>query len=161
MWRLFKKSKPSTEGEPSTEGIDEKIIPEIKSMLEAAFEYSGFSDEIETIYVFNSTEEAYLFSFFFRLNDQIAERHELNLFLEKKCDTSPERQSSSDDIGLENLRAIAGKFKAENLEVPTRITIEYFPKTQTMSTNLSYEQKLVNSDLMEEDLIKEWMESLK
>lgn len=164
--RLFNKTKKdigmsSIDSNKSFPEIENRLIPEIKSMIEIAFEYAGFNDqEIDKIYIFNSTEESIFFHFFYRINGQIVKKHKINDCLNTNCDTSPERQSSALNIGMDNLKTIIELFKEKKLEVPKRIKIEYSIKTNKMSSNYYYDNKLLDTDLMEEDLMKEWMKNL-
>jgi hypothetical protein len=59
------------------------------------------------------------------------------------------------------LEAIASLFKRENKEVPKLIKITYYPSTQKMNTDFSYDNRLIGTELMGEDLVMQWIEELK
>src|SRR5699024_685346 len=86
-------------------------------MVDICLEY--VENEAEDIYIYCSYEpEMYVFDVFFKINNQIACKHNLNDVIkstskvdkrELKYDTSEERQGAVLDIGLENLEKIHEK----------------------------------------------------
>lgn len=164
--RFFKKSKSkllidSYESNQSFFDLEQNIFKELKSMIEVSFEYAGWNDrEIDSIYVFNSTEEGNYFTFFFKIKELLVDRHEVNNHLDKSCDVSETQQFAADDIGLKNLLNIVDLLQGANQPIPTRLTIEFSPKTNKMISDFNYEKRLVGTDLMESDLENEWKEKL-
>lgn len=164
--RLFKKEKKgintnTIDSNESFPEIESRLIPEIKSMIEIAFEYAGFNEqEVDDIYIFNSTEEGHFFHFFYGINGQIVKKHKINEVIKTKCDTSPEQQSAALAIGMKSLKSIVNLFTEKHLEVPKRIQVEYSIRTHHMKSNYFYDNKLLNTDLMDVDLMNEWIETL-
>lgn len=140
---------------------ESQIVANIKSMIEISFEYAGWNkDEIDAIYIFCSTEESFFFTFFFSVKGLIVERHKINDHLTRKCNTSIEQQFATDKIGGENLQKIVDLFKTEEEEVPSSIRVVYHPSTEKMNVKFDYQKRIEGTDLMEEDLVEDWISSL-
>lgn len=157
--KLFNKDKQGLK--LSSSDVEQMVVPQLKSMLEIAFEYCGFNEEeVENIYVFNSAEEGEYFTFSYRIKGKVVERHLINELLDKKVDVSPDRQTEADEIGLENLHEIMKTFEQRKLDIPTVITIEYSIANQDFKADFGYEQKLIGTDLLPEDIEEQWRNQL-
>ena len=142
--------------------FDVKLNEYLKSMIEVSFEYIGWNkEEVDSIHILCSTEESIYFHFFYSIGGNILERHKVNNYLKVKCNDSEEHQIAADNIGISDLEQIISLFKAENREIPFSIKITYLPATNKMESIFDYESKLLGSDLMEEDLLQQWIKSLK
>lgn len=141
--------------------FDKKFNDHIKSMVEVSFEYVGWNEkEIDHIYIFGSTEESSFFTFFYSIKGNIVERHKVNDYLVQKCNIKPSQQTAADMIGLKDLIAIMELFEKYKKEVPTILKIRYDTHSTKVDTNLSYEKRLIGTELGPADLLSEWIESL-
>lgn len=141
--------------------FEEKLKTYLSSMIEVVFEYVGNNkEEVDEIYIFCSTEESLFFQFFYSINGQIVKKHKVNDLLILKCDTSKERQFSVLDIGMEDLSGIVSLFNGSQKDVPKSIKISYKPLTKEMDTHFIYDNRLIGTDLMEENLVEDWISLL-
>lgn len=142
--------------------VTHRIKSHIKSMIEISFEYTGWNkEEVDHIFIFCSTEESLFFTVFYSINGILTERHRINEFLKKKCNTSELQQFAVDKIGLDNLEMIVSCFKTNSLEIPTVLKITYIPLSKEFNFEFDYQANLTGNDLIEEDLVEMWMKSLK
>lgn len=130
-------------------------------MVEISFEYVEWNEqEVDSIHILCSTEESIFFTFFYSINGNVVARHKVNGYLNKKADITKSLQSAADKIGIKDLQNIIALFTDNNQEVPNLIKISYYPPTKKFETDFDYKKRLTGTDLMEEDLVEEWMISL-
>ena len=140
---------------------EKHMVSHLKSMLEIAFEFVNFdTSQVEMIYVFCSTEEGYMFDFFYSIDGKIMQRHQVNNVLKQSIDSSDEKQFFCLETGNKDLLSCVDKFEKKGEEVPTRIMVSYAVKNEKINIDFSYEKRLIGTDLMADDLLTEWITEL-
>lgn len=161
MWNPFKKKKKKNELllEPM---IDSLIDNQVKSMLEACYEFTNWNDEeIDVIYIYCSLEEGLFPKWFYRVNSLIVKAHELNDHVKLKCDTSIKKQREILTILEDNLVDIDIAFETNQKEIPTRIKISFNVRNNKFNVDLEYNKELMGTELDDHDLLERWMDELK
>lgn len=142
--------------------IDSLIDNQVKSMLEACYEFTNWNDEeIDEIYIFCSLEEGLFPKWFYRINSLIVKAHELNDHVKRKCDTSTQKQREILTILADNLFDIDTAFETQNKEIPTKIKISFNIHNNKFNVDLDYKKELIGTELDCHDLLQRWMMELK
>jgi hypothetical protein len=157
MWNPFRRNKKKKITLDTEVAI---INNQVKSMLEACYEYAGWTDEIDEIYIFLSLEEGLFPKWFYRINSQIVKAHEINDHLTNSYDTSTERQFGVLQILSDDLVAIDDGYELAKKEIPTRIKITFNPQTNQFNIDLEYTKELIGTDRTNHDLLDRWMAEL-
>ncbi|MCA1318365.1 DUF600 domain-containing protein [Bacillus tianshenii] len=127
-------------------------------------------NKADEIYIYCSYEpEMYVFDFFYRINEKIVHKHQLNEAtkgLESQhiqvYDVSRERQKAALRIGNQNLKLIHKKCKEFNNEMPTEMKLYYNVKQNSLKGKYRYDLVYSNDDeLLPEDIFDLWFEEVK
>ncbi|WP_434776872.1 hypothetical protein [Neisseria sp. Ec49-e6-T10] len=131
-------------------------------MVSIALEY--VDNEADYIYIYCSYEpNMYYFDLFYKINNKIVKKHNLNMatLIEKKYDTSDERQEIVLDIGLKNLKSIKEVCKKHERPMPTEMKLIYDVKANSLEAKYQYD--LLYSDkeeLLPMDIFEQWFEEV-
>ena len=141
--------------------FDDKFNELLTAMVEVCLEYVDYDkDEIEMTYVYGCLEDFVSFQYFYKIKGQFVEKHKVNNYTKKKYDTTPDMQQQVLDVGSSNLEAFSELFKSDGRQIPTHIKMIYDNQSGAFNSDLSYDN-LLGEDLMPEDLIEEWITTLK
>lgn len=135
-----------------------------QKILEVAYEFVDYNDkEIEAIFFFGASEQKVSYAdSFYKINGKIAELHEVNVFLKKKVDVSPNRISALLDENLNIFKQICDLFLVNKREVPTQIKISYFTKLKKSETKIDYGLHFSNHrTLRVDDIFNQWVNQVK
>ena len=121
--------------------FDEKFRELYTALIEIAFEYVNCNkDEVDGIYVFGAIDDgAFSYNVFYRINEKMAEIHQVNSVSDQQYDISDIRTFKLLDIGNDHLEAIAALFKEDNRPVPSDLKMIYSPKTGAFTNNIGYD----------------------
>jgi hypothetical protein len=137
-------------------------------MVAICLEY--VENKADEIYIYCSYEpEMYVFDFFYRINEKIVHKHQLNEAtkeLESQhiqvYDVSRERQKAALRIGNQNLKLIHKKCKEFNKEMPTEMKLYYNVKQNSLKGKYRYDLVYSNDDeLLPDDIFDLWFEEVK
>ena len=111
----------------------------------------------------------YIFDFFYRINEKIVHKHQLNEATEelgsqhtRVYDVSRERQKAALRIGNQNLKLIHKKCKEFNKEMPTEMKLYYNVKQNSLKGKYRYDLIYSNDgELLPDDIFELWFEEVK
>ena len=110
--------------------FEDKFNELLTSMVELCFEYVDNNEkEIDNIYVYGCLEEFTAFDFFFKINNTVVQKHEINEYVNSSFDTSDDMQLKVIDLGISDLEELAKLFEKNNREIPKHIKMIYNVKT--------------------------------
>lgn len=127
-------------------------------MVEVAFEYIGRNkEEVDTIYIYASMEdEIYFYNLFYKINDQLVEKEQVNDVLINKIDDSSERRKALLSTGGHALMDLSDIFMDDAREVPTLLKIVYSPKTGGFDCDIIYEKHSDKPDWTNVSAFQNW-----
>ena len=159
MWNPFKRRNRK---KIALQGMVNSLIDnQVQTMLEACMDYARWNDEeIDEVYIFANIEESIFPKWFYRINSKIVGAHELNDHVKKKCDTSTDRQFEILGILSDEVIAMEDTFIDHKQEVPTRVKIQYNPKSNKFDVNIDYTKILTGTHVSPHRLLEQWMEEL-
>lgn len=141
--------------------IFEDFFSEIQAdMVNICLEY--VDRNAEELYIYCSNENNTMsVSYFYKINNIILERHEVNKEL-KEIDVSISRQQQVISILLNDLQKLENLCKKYNKEVPTEIKIKYNVSKNSLKAQYKYEIVYSNDESKtSENIEQKWINELK
>jgi len=133
-------------------------------LVEIAFEYVGYNkEEVNTIYIFGSIEaNVYLFSVFYRINNELVNINEVNKVSVQQYDISNKSMMALLSRGNKILVRVDRLFEKLGEDVPTVLKMIYKPGTEELDFEFDYELQYSNDEVkIAADISKEWFNELK
>ena len=131
----------------ATKEIDKKFAHLIEDALHNALEYTGYSLDIDCIYIYISLERSVQYLVFFRINGCLSLKHKLNEYVTtKQIDVSDENQRWLNSNGNAIAQKIRASFQDDGREVPSSLRITYEAKTGKLNSTISYDKLLDDED---------------
>lgn len=141
--------------------IFEDYFSEIQAdMVSICLEY--VENTAEKIYIYCSREDGMISSdFFYRINNQLAERHKINECGSVTYDVSPERQEMVLEILNEDIEKMLDVCKKHERPMPTEIKMIYDVKNNDLKANYQYELRYSLDDIKTaDDISEEWFKEI-
>lgn len=126
----------------ASEKFDKTFTALIEECVQIAFEYTDYSKEIESIYVYISLELGGMYLVFFKINGKISFKAKLNQYSTRKYDVSDENQSWLNSTGNELAEKIRLCFIEDEREVPKYLKMIYEPLTGKFDCKIGYDPLL-------------------
>lgn len=143
-----------------TMNFDDNLNEILTSMVEIGLEYIDYNKEIfNTVYIYGCLENSISFDFFYKINNKIVQKHQINNLTKIKFDTSDELQIKAMHLGILDLEKLLELFKNSSREIPLHIKLIYNIQTGSFDSRLIYD-KLLTDDLISDDIFEEWIEEL-
>ena len=130
-------------------------------MVAISLEY--VDSQADMIYIYCSYEPgAYYFNVFYKIDNSILHKHELNLKDKNIYDISIDRQKTLLKIGRKNLKQIHEICKQFNRDMPTEMKLQYNVRNNSLKGKYKYELVYSNHEtLLPNDIFNEWAEEIK
>ena len=130
-----------------TKDFHKKISHLIEDALHNALEYTGYSSDIDCIYIYISLERSIQYLVFFKINGCISLKHKLNEYVTaKQIDVSDDNQRKLNSNGNAIAQKIRASFQDVRLEIPSSLRITYEPKAGKLNSTMSYDKLLDDAD---------------
>jgi hypothetical protein len=131
----------------ATKDFDRNFTHLIEDALHNALEYTGYSLDIDCIYIYISLERSVQYLVFFRINGCLSLKHKLNEYvITKQIDVSDENQRWLNSNGNVITQKIRASFQDDGREVPSSLRITYEPKRGKLNSTMSYDKLLDDED---------------
>jgi hypothetical protein len=131
----------------ATKEFDKNFAHLIEDALHNTLEYTGYSLDIDCIYIYISLERSVQYLVFFRINGCLSLKHKLNEYVTtKQIDVSDENQRWLNSNGNAIAQKIRASFQDDGREVPSSLRITYEPKTGKLNSTMSYDKLLDDED---------------
>ena len=131
----------------ATKEFDKNFAHLIEDTLHYALEYTGYSLDIDCIYIYISLERSVQYLVFFRINGCLSLKHKLNEYVTtKQIDVSDENQRWLNSNGNAIAQKIRASFQDDEREVPSSLRITYEAKTGKLNSTVSYDKLLDDED---------------
>ena len=141
--------------------FDKKFTKLTEDALHNALEYVNYSKEIDNIYIYISFEVAPFYLVFFKINNQLAFKNQLNNYSSIVYDVSDDNQKRLNKDGNEIADLIKQIFIDEKRELPTYLKMIYSPKTGHFDCKIGYEKLLDLENMVNEITIHyRWFKEL-
>ena len=129
----------------ATKVFDKNFAHLIEDALHNALEYTGYSLDIDCIYI--SLERSVQYLVFFRIDGCLSLKHKLNEYVTtKQIDVSDENQRWLNSNGNAIAQKIRASFQNDGREVPSSLRITYEPKTGKLNSTMNYDKLLDDED---------------
>lgn len=129
----------------ATKEFDKNFAHLIEDALHNALEYTGYSLDIDCIYI--SLERSVQYLVFFRIDGCLSLKHKLNEYVTtKQIDVSDENQRWLNSNGNAIAQKIRASFQNDGREVPSSLRITYEPKTGKLNSTMNYDKLLDDED---------------
>src|SRR5699024_10058063 len=110
-------------------------------MVAISLEY--VDSQADMIYIYCSYEPgAYYFNVFYKIDNSILHKHELNLKDKNIYDISIDRQKTLLKIGRKNLKQIHEICKQFNRDMPTEMKLQYNVRNNSLKGKYKYELEI-------------------
>ncbi len=131
----------------ATKDFDKNFTHLIEDALHNALEYTGYSLDIDGVYIYISLERSVQYLVFFRINGCLSLKHKLNEHVTtKQIDVSDENQRWLNSNGNAIAQGIRASFQDDGREVPSSLRITYEPKRGKLNSTMSYDKLLDDED---------------
>ena len=131
----------------ATKEFDKNFARLIEDALYNALEYTGYSLDIDCIYIYISLERSVQYLVFFRINGSLSLKHKLNEYVTtKQIDVSDENQRWLNSNGNAIAQKIRASFQDDGREVPSSLRITYEPKRSKLNSTMNYDKLLDDED---------------
>ena len=135
----------------ATKDFDKNFTHLIEDALHNALEYTGYSSDIDCIYIYIyiylSLERSVQYLVFFKINGRLSLKSKLNEYVtSQQIDVSDENQRRLNSNGSAIAQEIQASFQDDGREVPSSLRITYEPKTGKLNSTMSYDKLLDDED---------------
>ena len=131
----------------ATKEFDKNFAHLIEDALHNALEYTGYSLDIDCIYIYISLERSVQYLVFFKINGYLSLKSKLNEYVtSQQIDISDENQRRLNSNGNAIAQGIRASFQDDGREVPSSLRITYEPKTGKLNSTMSYDKLLDDED---------------
>ena len=131
----------------ATKDFDKKFTHLIEDALHNALEYTGYSSDIDSIYIYLSLGRSVQYLVFFKINGYLSLKSKLNEYVtSQQIDISDENQRRLNSNGNAIAQEIRTSFQDDGREVPSSLRITYEPKTGKLNSTMSYDKLLDDED---------------
>ena len=131
----------------ATKEFDKNFAYLIEDTLHYALEYTGYSLDIDCIYIYISLERSVQYLVFFRIDGCLSLKHKLNEYVTtKQIDVSDENQRWLNSNGNAIAQKIRASFQNDGREVPSSLRITYEPKRSKLNSTMNYDKLLDDED---------------
>lgn len=131
----------------ATKEFDKNFAHLIEDALHNALEYTGYSLDIDCIYIYISLERSVQYLVFFKINEHLSLKSKLNEYVtSQQIDVSDENQRRLNSNGNAIAQGIRASFQDDGREVPSSLRITYEPKTGKLNSTMSYDKLLDDED---------------
>ena len=131
----------------ATKDFDKKFTHLIEDALHNALEYTGYSSDIDCIYIYLSLGRSVQYLVFFKINGYLSLKSKLNEYVtSQQIDVSDENQRWLNSNGNAIAQKIRASFQDDEREVPSSLRITYEAKTGKLNSTVSYDKLLDDED---------------
>ena len=131
----------------ATKEFDKNFAHLIEDALHNALEYTGYSLDIDCIYIYLSLGRSVQYLVFFKINGYLSLKSKLNEYVtSQQIDVSDENQRRLNSNGNAIAQGIRASFQDDGREVPSSLRITYEPKTGKLNSTMSYDKLLDDED---------------
>ena len=131
----------------ATKDFDKKFTHLIEDALHNALEYTGYSSDIDCIYIYLSLGRSVQYLVFFKINWYLSLKSKLHEYVtSQQIDVSDENQRRLNSNGNAIAQGIRASFQDDGREVPSSLRITYEPKTGKLNSTMSYDKLLDDED---------------
>jgi len=131
----------------ATKEFDKNFAHLIEDALHNALEYTGYSSDIDCIYIYLSLGRSVQYLVFFKINEHLSLKSKLNEYVtSQQIDVSDENQRRLNSNGNAIAQGIRASFQDDGREVPSSLRITYEPKTGKLNSTMSYDKLLDDED---------------
>ena len=131
----------------ATKDFDKNFTHLIEDALHNALEYTGYSSDIDCIYIYLSLGRSVQYLVFFKINEHLSLKSKLNEYVtSQQIDVSDENQRRLNSNGNAIALEIRRSFQDDGREVPSSLRITYEPKTGKLNSTMSYDKLLDDED---------------
>ena len=131
----------------ATKDFDKNFTHLIEDALHNALEYTGYSSDIDCIYIYLSLGQSVQYLVFFKINGYLSLKSKLNEYVtSQQIDVSDENQRRLNSNGNAITQEIRTSFQDDGREVPSSLRITYEPKTGKLNSTMSYDKLLDDED---------------
>lgn len=131
----------------ATKDFDKNFTHLIEDALHNALEYTGYSSDIDSIYIYLSLGRSVQYLVFFKINGYLSLKSKLNEYVtSQQIDISDENQRRLNSNGNAIAQEIRTSFQDDGREVPSSLRITYEPKTGKLNSTMSYDKLLDDED---------------
>ena len=131
----------------ATKEFDKNFVHLIEDALHNTLEYTGYSSDIDCIYIYISLELSVQYLVFFRIDVCLSLKHKLNEYATtKQIDVSDENQRRLNSNGNAIAQKIRASFQDDGRELPSSLKITYEPKAGKLNSTMSYDKLLEDED---------------
>lgn len=131
----------------ATKEFDKNFAHLIEDALHNALEYTGYSSDIDCIYIYLSLGRSVQYLVFFKINEHLSLKSKLNEYVtSQQIDVSDENQRRLNSNGNAIAQGIRASFQDDGREVPSSLRITYEPKTDKLNSTMSYDKLLDDED---------------
>ena len=131
----------------ATKDFDKNFTYLIEDTLHNALEYTGYSSDIDCIYIYLSLGRSVQYLVFFKINGYLSLKSKLNEYVtSQQIDVSDENQRRLNSNGNVIAQEIRASFQDDGREVPSSLRITYEPKTGKLNSTMSYDKLLDDED---------------
>ena len=131
----------------ATTDFDKNFTHLIEDTLHYALEYTGYSLDIDCIYIYLSLGRSVQYLVFFKINGYLSLKSKLNEYVtSQQIDVSDENQRRLNSNGNAIAQKIRASFQDDGREVPSSLRITYEPKTGKLNSTMSYDKLLDDED---------------
>ena len=131
----------------ATKDFDKNFTHLIEDVLHNALEYTGYSSDIDCIYIYLSLGRSVQYLVFFKINGYLSLKSKLNEYVtSQQIDISDENQRRLNSNGNAIAQEIRTSFQDDGREVPSSLRITYEPKTGKLNSTMSYDKLLDDED---------------
>lgn len=134
----------------ASEKFDKTFTALIEECVQIAFEYTDYSKEIESIYVYISLELGGMYLVFYRINGHLSMHHRLNEYSSNVYDVSDDNQDWLNSSGNELAEKIRLCFIEDEREVPKHLKMIYEPLTGKFDCKIGYDPLLDLDNMIDE-----------
>ena len=131
----------------ATKDFDKNFTHLIEDVLHNALEYTGYSSDIDCIYIYLSLGRSVQYLVFFKINGYLSLKSKLIEYVtSQQIDVSDENQRRLNSNGNAIAQEIQASFQDDGREVPSSLRITYEPKTGKLNSTMSYDKLLDDED---------------
>lgn len=131
----------------ATKDFDKNFTHLIEDALHNALEYTGYSLDIDCIYIYISLGRSVQYLVFFRIDGRLSLKHKLNEYATtKQIDVSDKNQKRLNSNGNAIAQKIRACFQDDGRELPSSLRIIYEPKAGKLNSTMSYDKLLDDED---------------
>ncbi len=140
--------------------FEDKFMEVQASMISLAMEY--VQNQAEKVYIYAIADSLYSFNLFYKINDYIVRKHEVNKYLPEELSVDTNLQLVLLKEGIKDIEAMIEICKEYNREHPTEMWLIYDAQKNSLDSHYSYEGRYDKDEELLPNLeFDKWFEEVK